>query len=73
MCFELTWVLEKLTVVHQNKSIDLELLCFDVVVMPCFLSLFFHILMEACNEAFFLQLNQLRKSFFYSIGICHLC
>ena len=71
MCFELTWVLEELIVIHKNKFTEVELFFSDVAIVPRFLLLFFHVLMEAHNEAFFLPLNQLCKSFFYDVDIYH--
>ena len=73
MRFEITRMLEKLTIIHQNKSTNLKLICSNVAVMPGFMLVLFHILMEAYNKTVFFHLNQLHQPLFYSAGICHLC
>ena len=50
MHLELTWVLCELVVIEENHVSTLEVLLFDMKVIPCLMLILLHLLMRMCDE-----------------------
>ena len=73
MNLELTWVPSELLVIEENHISSLEVLCFDMSIMPCLLAILFNLLVKYDDGSIFLKLYQLRQVFFKRSFITHAC